>query len=358
MKKICYLPILLFLIIIWLPMLQMSFQFYSEFEDTENRDLAKVPEWDKTPLSKLSHEYEIYIGDHFGFRPDLIRWNSFMRVHLLRMSPIPSVVLGKDPWLFYCSEALADGNSINDHMGTVPLNDEELEKLRLTLEANNRKFHEHGIDYIVVIVPNKNTIYPEYLPEKIAKWHSRTRLDQFTDYMEMHSAFRFVDLRQTLLRGKETFPVYLKTDSHWNTYGAYLGYSEIIKRVRRSYPDQEPVRIAGAIDIEYRKLGGDLAHMLLLQDLLGEENITRFGLDPSRRFPILHKVLFRHDSFGDDLYPFLSRHFKTIRGLPPFSPFSFEEVFREAPDIVLHVFAERYLTQAIHDDFFYREGVQ
>jgi len=357
MRRICCLTIIVFLVALWFPVLQMSLQFYTQFEDIENRDLAKLPDWEKTPLSKLSHQYEIYIGDHFGFRTDLIRWNSYLRVHLLGVSPIPSVVLGKEPWLFYCSEVLGDGNSINDYMGMVPLDGAELEKLRLRLEENNRTFHEHGITYIVVIVPNKNTIYPEYLPERISKWRSTTRLDQFTSYMQSHSDVRVIDLRKALLRGKDTFPVYLETDSHWNSYGAYLGYCEIMKRVGEYYPEAEPVTIAGEVAIERSYPGGDLAHMLLLPDLMAEEYRTRLNLETGRRLFNLEKIVFRHDSFGDNLYPFLSRHFSTIRGLPPFSPFRFEEIIPERPQIVLHVFAERYLTQAIHDDFFYREGV-
>jgi alginate O-acetyltransferase complex protein AlgJ len=356
MKKIRYVPIALFLLAIWLPMLQMGFQFYSEFKDTENRELAKLPEWDKTPLSKLSHQYEIYIGDHFGFRPDLIRWNSFLRIHLMGVSPVPSVILGKDPWLFYCSEALADGNSINDHLGTIPLAEIELEKLKLQLEDNNRKFQEHGISYIVVVVPNKNTVYSEYLPETMAKSRSRTRLDQFSDYMEVHSALKVLDLRRALLQAKNQFPVYGETDSHWNSYGAYLGYSEIMNRIRESYPDASPIKIAGAIDVERSTQGGDLAQMLLLQDLLAERNITRFGIDPSPTFYTFRKLIFRHDSFGDNLYPYLSRNFKKIINVAPFAPFRFEDIFHEKPEVVIHIFAERYLTQAIHDDFYYQEG--
>jgi hypothetical protein len=40
----------------------------------------------------------------------------------------------------------------------------------------------------------------------------------------------------------------------------------------------------------------------------------------------------------------------------PFAPFKFETIFRERPEIVLHLFAERYLPQAIHDDFYYKES--
>ena len=36
---------------------------------------------------------EKYFNDHFGFRPDLIRWNCLLRMRLLGTSPIPIVIL-------------------------------------------------------------------------------------------------------------------------------------------------------------------------------------------------------------------------------------------------------------------------
>ena len=69
----------------------------------------------------------------------------------------------------------------------------------------------------------------------------------------------------------------------------------------------------------------------------------------------LEKLVFRHDSFGDALYPYLTKHFKKIINAAPFAPFRFEAIRVERPEVVLHLFTERYLMQAIYDDFYYKE---
>ncbi len=356
MKKEHLIPILLFILAIWLPAFQMSLGLYKEFDDTEKRELAPVPNLDAGRLSMLAGEIDAYVGDHFGFRPDLIRWNSFFRVNLLHASPIKSVILGKGRWLFYCSEALADGNTMNDYMGMIPLPESELELLKTRLEENRRRFSEKGIPYILVIAPNKNTIYGEYLPERIENCKSRTRLDLFMQYMAANSDLRILDLRGPLLEAKSVLPVYWETDSHWNSHGAYVGYRWIFGEIARYFPDKAPVEISGNISVKPRPRGGDLAQMLFLTDLLSEGNDTSFEVEPSRT-PRIRKLLFRHDSFGDGLYPFLTRSFETIKGVAPFAPFRFDEIISDPPDVVLHLFTERYITQAIHDDFNYREGM-
>lgn len=346
-----------FLLVLWLPAFQMHFGVYKEFDDTENRELATVPNWSTSLFSPLMEQIDAYVADHFGFRPDLIRWNSILRVYLLGSSPIKSVILGKDSWLFYCSEALADGNSMNDYMGMVPLPETELEKMRVRLEENRTRFSRHGIPYIVAIAPNKNTMYGEYLPERIECCKSdTTRLNQFIEYMSRNSDLRILDLREPLFEAKaRQIPVYWETDSHWNTYGAYVGYREIMGEVSRTYPSAGPLEISGGIKVERTSRGGDLAQMLFLTDLLAEGNHTRFSLASNASENRLRKLVFRHDSFGDNLYPFLRKHFDKIVNVAPFAPFRFEEIFSDPPEVVLHVFTERYLTQAIHDDFFYQE---
>ncbi len=354
MKKQHLIPILLFVLVIWLPAFQMNLGLYKEFDDTEKRELAPLPKFDSGRIPLLAREIDAYVEDHFGFRPDLIRWNSYLRVNLLRASPIKSVILGKGRWLFYCSEALGDGNTMNDYMGMMPLREGELKVLKIRLEENRRRFSEKGIPYILVITPNKNTVYGEYLPERIENCKSRTRLDQFMEYMAANSDLRILDLRGPLWEAKSVHPVYWETDSHWNSFGAYVGYRRIFEEFTRHFPGSAPVEISGDISVKPRPRGGDLAQMLFLTDLLSEGNNTSFELRPSS-VPRLGKLLFRHDSFGDGLYPFLTQSFERIKGVAPFAPFRFDEIFSDPPDVVLHLFTERYITQAIHDDFNYQE---
>ena len=338
-----------------LPVLQMQWRFCPEPENCENRELAEAPTGDCS-FTEYAEGWERYLVDNFGFRPYLIRWNSLLKLTCLGVSPVSSVILGKDSWLFYHSEALADGNTVNDWRGTIPLSQAELVRLQERLEADEKIFAERKIPYLVVIVPNKNTIYSEYLPDTIRKFRSTTRLDQFMEHIRRNSRVTVLDLREALFKAKNNHPLYWKTDSHWNSYGAYIGYTEILRRLSVQLPALKPVPIAGnEVRIEPSPTGGDLAQMLFLQDSLPEENETRLSLESVPTQPVLDTLVLRHDSFGDALYPFFHRHFKNLVNIAPFAPYRFEAIFAKRPQAVVHVFAERYITQAIHGDFYYEE---
>jgi hypothetical protein len=336
----------------------MIFPFITEYEDTENRELAEPPSLALRDIRRLFPDLDSYLSDRFGLRTSLIRWNSILRVMVLGVSPIPSVVVGKEGWLFYRSEVLADGNSLNDYRGTIPLSDSELTKLWGRLEANRRMLGSMGIPYLVVIAPNKHTLYSEHLPDQVQPYRGLTRLEQFSDFLSRHpSARRFVlDLRGPLLEANERLPVYWKTDSHWNSFGAYIGYREIMAMLAAHDPELAPLPLRGdRVSLVSSPKGGDLTQMLLMQDRLPEPCDTQLELAPNPHPKSGKTLLLRHDSFGDGLYPFLKAHFETLRNIAPFAPFPFETIAAERPVAVVHVFAERYLTQAIQDDFFYQE---
>jgi alginate O-acetyltransferase complex protein AlgJ len=356
-KQLGLLLILGFLAILSIPVLQMQFHFFPEPENMENRELAQKPTGDCSSLAEYAEGWERYFADNFGFRPYLIRWNSILKLNLLNVSPVPSVILGKDSWLFYCSEALADGNTVNDFRGTIPLTQRELVKLQRRLEANQHTFARRNIVYLVAIVPNKNTIYSEYLPDNIRKFRDTTRLDQLLAHMREHSPVKILDLREAIFKAKSEYPVYWKSDSHWNSYGAYIGYVEIMRQMSAYLPSLPVVPIEGdKVMIERSPSGGDLAQMLFLQDAWAEENNTKFNLDNGHSKPQMGTLIFRHDSFGDALYPFLRCSFNKLINIAPFAQYRLEAIFEQRPLAVLHIFAERYITQAIHDDFYYEEA--
>ena len=358
LKILRIIPIACFLGALWLPLAQMNLHLFDEFENPEKRELAPAPEFNAGNLAKFKKDFEAFAADNFGLRSDLIRWNCMLRVRLLGVSPVPSVILGKDSWLFYRSEALDDGNTFDDFRGILPISDWELEKVRLRLAENQREFSRIGARYLVVVVPNKSTIYSEYLPEKFRKAGPGTRLDQFMAYMKANSNVAVLDLRGPLFAAKKAFPVYSKTDSHWNSYGAYVGFREIARHFSGEFPSIGPAHIAEE-KVEVRKTfpGGDLAQMLFMHDVMPEENDTGFSLAGTPQTPPLGTLILRHDSFGDNLYPYVNAVFKRVVNIAPFAPYRMDAIERERPQIVVHVFAERYIPRALHDDYFYKEEV-
>lgn len=357
--------VVLFLGLISLPELRNLTCSTQEPETWEKRVPAPPPpvEWTWTALAEFPAKFEAYFNDHFGHRNSLIRRLNQLQVWWLRTSCAAHVILGRHGWLFYTVDPVG-----NDYRTVRPYTEEELDHWRRLLEHRRDWLARRGIEYVLVIAPDKQTIYPEMLPAALrARGRGPSRLDQLIAYLENHSTFRLLDVRETLRRAKDWGPLYVRTDTHWNDRGAYVAYHEIVESLRGRFPDLKPWPRT-AFDVRpFRSLGGDLAGMLGLANQTAEEGPTLAPrrprqareVDTARRLPNLpswdqrslvmehpdrhlpRAVMFR-DSFAINLVPFLSEHFRRVHYYWSYD-FDFPLVEREQPDVVIQELVERVL---------------
>jgi hypothetical protein len=85
-----------------------------------------------------------------------------------------------------------------------------------------RAIEATGKNAVLVVVPEKDAIYPEYLPHRFAARDCLPDREQFWRVLESVQDPRFVPMRETELEAKrrEHVPVYLHKDTHWNKIGA------------------------------------------------------------------------------------------------------------------------------------------
>jgi hypothetical protein len=191
-----------------------------------------------------------------------------------------------------------------------------------------------GKTLLLVIPPNKTTVYPEYMPQHIPVMGATSRLDQFAEYMRANGHVRIVDLRATLIRASNNQLTYYRTDSHWNDLGAYYGYVDILNALSAEYPALKP---HGLSDFAYEPDAGGT-----VTDLPGTMGLFPFeeaGPRLTPRFPSqtetitvplsdgtdmlvttnqnqrLPRLLIFEDSFYDSLAKFLEPHFSHITAL-------------------------------------------
>jgi hypothetical protein len=311
----------------------------------------------------LNH-YTSYYNDHFNFRGDLILANNLVKVKLFRVSPTPKVLIGKNGWLFYDKPGIRPG-TVDYYRSLTPFSVRELEQWKHLLEHRHQWLAARGIHYLFIIVPNKNTIYPEFMTDHIRQAHKKSRMDQLVEYLENQSTVPLLDIRQALKDAKTQYPVYSKTDSHWNEYGAYIAHREIIDYISRYFKDAEPLPLSRFNIESINHMGGDLAIMLSLHEKILRENIIRMEPSPpftfreSRRENIsryvrqsytqcqtalLPNILMVHDSCYHRLRPFLSEKFPRILYIWDWD-FNFypEIIEREKPKLVIDEMAERFL---------------
>lgn len=358
----------LFAILLWAPLLQSWLNIFPEQTASEKRSLEQFPELKNISFKEVFEflgKYDKYYNDNFGFRGMLISMNSYFRVKVLKVvHPMPRVILGKEGWLFYNDPQ--DGVSIPDYCGLAPLSEKQMEQIRLKIGNLNARLKEKGVQLLIVVAPNKHTIYPEYLPPIELRASERTRLDQILDYFEKNSEVPVLDLRNALRQAKSSMPVYCRNDTHWNQFGGFIAYREIMGFLSQRFNVHPDSLSDFDMNVSVRNGSGDLASMLAMteafedtviemrkRDRLGRvELFSATDEDTHQSFtcmagvsqPGLPRLLMFHDSFGYGLIEYLSEHFSKSTYVPPRARREIVKwVDREKPDIVILELVERYL---------------
>lgn len=372
--KICdRLLIGLFFLGIWSPLAIGILKLESNSKaasNWENRQLAQLPELNFSfqSLPEFPQKFETYYNDNFGGRQVLIRWHNLAKVKVFGISPVDRVAIGKEGWLFY-----ADSTVIQDYRASHPFTPEQLDRWQRILEERRDWLAGRGIHYLFVIVPNKHTLYPEFLPDSFQRLGRESRLDQLVNHLRARSDIAILDLRETLRSAKQSDRVYHRNDSHWNKPGVFAAYHKIMKTLKVWFPELAPLpSSAFKKEIIYRQ-GGDLATMLGLQHIWREEvlkfsprfpplarkvkpGIYRPGL-PLERQPFatevqdstLPRAVMFHDSFALNLAPLLSEHFQRIVFVRQYE-FDAEIIDKELPHLVIQEMVERNLMNPLPDN--------
>ena len=352
--------VILFVAVISLPLAANLAGFDGADPGGENRELAAFPRVDGSlaSLAKAGPQLSAWFEDHFGLRASLVRWNAALRLFVLRVSPSPAVVKGRDGWFFY-----GDDNAVQDYANVEPLTPEALANWRAAVGAATRWLDARGIAYVFTIAPDKHAIYGEEMPLTIARLNERSRADQLFTALE-HVGVA-VDVRPSLLDAKTRERIYQQTDTHWNNRGALVAYQRIIAAARARVPRVPPAWTRTDFEpVDRIAPGMDLAGMMGLTRVLHEVDLTLVPrrarrahvVEPAGAAPTAEEgylvteindaslpraVIFR-DSFVSPLVPFLSEHFSRAVYLWQ-NDFDADVVKREHPDVVIQEIVGRHL---------------
>ncbi len=321
----------LFVVAISLPLIGLLSGARSEMAG-EKRELAPFPEWPPDRLKAFTADFEAFFNDRFPARDRLIRTHHRIVFDWLGDSPSADVIRGRDGWLF-----LGYNSAVNNYLRRYRLGPEPLERARRILEGRRDWLARYGARFVLVVVPDKHTIYPEYLPFPPAYPDTPPVLDQLLDYMAAHSDVPIIDLRPALMAAKASGPVYYKTNTHWNPAGAYAGYRVVAGRLGTLFPTIAPLPRNGFVEHALGPKDQDLVKLISLEGHLQEpayewERIggwcaERFDIhspgverlpDYRRPFatvcrePGLPRAVMFRDSFATDLVPFLAEHFSHL----------------------------------------------
>ncbi|WP_330115466.1 alginate O-acetyltransferase [Pseudomonas sp. JS3066] len=167
----------------------------------------------------------------------------------------PGVVLGRHDWLFS-----------DEEFNPVPRGEQQIEANLELIRGIDQRLSERGVKLLLVIVPAKARLYPEYLDEE------QPAQQQLGLYHRLHEAAQHADilapdLLASLLPAKDTGLLFLRTDTHWTPHGAELVAQEVARAVQRSAPLDGDRQLFTTEQAASKPYLGDLARFLPLDPL-------------------------------------------------------------------------------------------
>lgn len=206
----------------------------------ENRQPKPLPEWPASwrEWNTFPARFEAWHADTFGARDEWLRWHHAQAMLVFGAAPTPTLLMGRQGWIFFTGD-----NSRNAWLGRVRLSDEQIGEWSSRLEARVSYFRERGIDYRFVIAPNKESIYPEMLPE--GEWRSGpVPLDQWLSGLSPAARACVLDVRPALLDEKRFDDaaagdfVYFPHGTHWTERAAW----RVARELDPTLPGREALR--------------------------------------------------------------------------------------------------------------------
>lgn len=281
-------------------------------------------------------------------------------------------VVGKDGWVFL-------GNTFNNNlaqaMGRRYYNEGDIDAWNSALLEQQKWLAHRGIPLLFVVAPAKWSVYPDKLPD----WAQNSRHKHiFDQLLESRSDLPFIDLRPSLRDARSIADTYSPFDSHWDGFGAYIAWKNIVPALAHKDPRFASLFIPQLVSTASRNQGNEFAAMISLNrrnpwiypvfdkpmpqfafvgadgheaPQPGERQTDLLELPQTTRNHSTNnklKALVLRDSMGNALSPYLqaafyetyqARHFIDNQALAPNIP---DLVKGFKPDVVIYVMTERH----------------
>ena len=131
-----------------------------------------------------------YKTDNIPFKNQLIAINNSIDYFVFHKASNERVILGEDQWLFYdCKD---DGDPIGSYQGTNLFTEADLLAIKNNCIEQRDFLASQGKEFVIFIVPNKERVYYEHLPERYGKciepcrwWNILGKIRTYESYIRM-----------------------------------------------------------------------------------------------------------------------------------------------------------------------------
>ena len=218
-----------------------------EFSEQENRNLAKNPTftWKSYFSGDYTKEYTDYISDQFPGRSRFISIKGRID-NLLGKNEINGVYIGEEGQLI-------EKYKENDKTET-----------NVKVKAINEFLENHkSLNTSFMLIPTAGSILEDKLP-KYAPIDDQLAYIKSIESL-LNSDIKFINPYNDLYNNKDKY-IYYKTDHHWTSEGAYIGYRTMCKELGLTPKEKEDFNIEKVSDSFYGSLSSKIGSMNVPSD--------------------------------------------------------------------------------------------
>ncbi len=320
--------------------------------------LPEAPRWGQ--LTEASSELSDWFDDRFPFRRDLVRAHNTVDWFVLGTTPSNAMQRGRDGWLFL------DGAAMDAYRGTDPFSAEEVGRWTREHAEYADWLAARDCLHLYLPAPDKQGVYPEFLPEWLTAESRPNRTDQILGALSALPRTIAVDARPLSEDLKSLGHIYYPLGTHWSTAGAYAGYQALVAPLAERFPAVRPLTledldVVGPADQPEQWKGDTWLERCQIDDLVLQEAVDLVakrqtyrivdswmsriqlmdGITRNERRD-LPRALLLSDSYGDAIWYFLADCFSAFQkeSVLRFAPELVEEL---RPEVVIQLRVERYL---------------
>ena len=249
----------------------LLYLFPGHDNNTENRTLFKFPKVTSENATSIPKYIDSYIDDHMPFKSATTRFYSRFMVEALHTSTANTVILGKSKFLFYDSKYDGGSDTVADYAVTDPYSEEKLSHYARQLEKLQKEFAKIGTKFYLMIAPNKESIYPEFMPDYVNRYSEKTRADVLVNYLRTHSVVPVIYPKDALLAAKANNMLYYRNDTHWNELGGLIAARSLLNATLDiPMPKESYILATEEAGVKNLEVFMDLANNLSLRTVLPE----------------------------------------------------------------------------------------
>ena len=201
---------------VWVVIVIINFIWPKQvFSEEENRMLATIPRFSFESFVNGDYLNGVndYINDHFAFRNFYLKLNSWWEVSVMGKEENNRVYIGKDGYLFEKFE----------------YNDNEKENADTNAKIISdfaNKMKKQNVPTYFALAPNSIYINRNKLPNNVEVPNQEKIINQI--YEKIENA-KYINVVENLKKENRNKQLYIKTDHHMNSDGAYIIYKEYCK---------------------------------------------------------------------------------------------------------------------------------